>query len=374
MTAVTAYLDYNATAPIRPSAAKAVASALELLGNPSSVHRFGRLAHGLLESSRESVAAFVNAQPGGVIFTSGGSEANALALTGFPGRRVLTSAIEHPSVLAFGQTTPIAVDSEGVVDLGRLEEALALAQGPSMVAVMLANNETGVIEPLAAVSGLAHRYGALVHCDAVQAAGRMGLDIHDLGVDSLSISAHKLGGPPGVGALVLADPDAAITPLLRGGGQERRRRAGTENLPGIAGFAAAIADCHPMPQLSVWRDRIEQRLCQALPNITIFSQSVSRLPGTSCLALPGISAKIIVMALDLAGVAVSAGAACSSGKVAASHVLEAMGAGGLAETAIRVSMGWASQARDADIFVEAFLALAERLGQCPAGSAELMRG
>ena len=358
------YLDHNATAPIRPQAAQAVAEAMSVLGNPSSVHGFGRAARRLVEDARDSLAQWLGAEPAGVIFTSGGSEANNLAVSGFGGRRLVVSAIEHPSLRDVAPAASIPVDAQGVVDLAQLERILEEDRRPALVAVMLANNETGVIQPVAEAARIAHRHGALLHCDAVQAAGRIAVDLRALQADSLSLSAHKLGGPPGVGALVLADSGASLEPLLKGGGQERRRRAGTENVPGIAGFAAAIEAADNPLSLAAWRDELEARLAADCPGLVVFGAGADRLPNTSCLALPGLSARTAVMALDLAGVAVSAGAACSSGSVAPSHVLQAMGAGPLAQSAIRISLGWSSQKSDIDRFIDAFLRLSvgERAG------------
>jgi len=357
----TAYLDYNASAPLRPQAAAAVTRALNLTGNASSVHAFGRRARACLEDAREAVAALVKAPPSAVVFTGGGTEANNLALTGMAGdgRRVLVSAGEHPSVLdAVDGAARIPLGHDGVVDLARLERMLAGDERPALVSVMLANNETGVIQPLEAVVALARRHGALVHCDAVQAAGKIAVDMTELGVDAVSLSAHKLGGPQGVGALV-ADESLALAPLLRGGGQERRRRAGTENLPGIAGFGTAAelaaADVDGASRLAALRDGLERRLRELAPEVRAIGAAAPRLPNTSCIALPGLAAETLVMGLDLAGVAVSAGSACSSGKVAPSHVLQAMGLDeAVAAAAIRVSFGWASAPADVDLFLRAW--------------------
>lgn len=356
----TTYLDYNASAPIRPQAAAAVSRALSITGNASSVHGFGRRARACLEDAREAVAALVQAPPAAVIFTSGGTEANTLALHGLVhGRRVLVSAGEHPSVLnALPGRVHVPLTGDGVIDLAALEGALAADPQPALISVMLANNETGVIQPIAAVVELARRFSALVHCDAVQAAGKITVDMTDLGVDCLSLSGHKIGGPQGVGALI-AGETLALAPVLLGGGQERRRRAGTENLPGIAGFAAAAdaagADLDDAPRIAALRDDLERRACEVAPAIFILGADAPRLPNTSCIALPGWPAETQVMGLDLAGVAVSAGSACSSGKVAPSHVLRAMGADdAVAGSAIRVSLGWASAAADVDHFIQAW--------------------
>lgn len=361
----TSYLDHNATTPVRPEAAAAVAEALAATGNASSVHRFGRLARRRLEDAREAVAALAGARPERVVFTSGGTEANNLALTGTGRARIVVSAGEHDSVLnAVPVAARVPLTCDGLVEPAALDAVLGEAGSPALVSIMLANNETGVIQPVAALAAVARAHGALVHCDAVQAAGKIPLDLTALGVDLLSLSAHKLGGPQGVGALVMA-ADLELAPLLRGGGQERRRRAGTENLPGIAGFGAAAeaaaAALDKAAGLAELRDELERRLRRRAPEIRIFGLAAPRLANTSCFAVPGLLAETQVMALDLAGVAVSSGSACSSGKVAPSHVLAAMGAGAAeAASAIRVSLGWTSAAADVEHFLEAWGALYQR--------------
>ena len=361
------YLDYNATAPLRPEAREAMLAALGETGNASSVHGFGRRARGLIEAAREAVAALVSARPEQVVFTSGGTEANNMALRG-AGGRILASAGEHDSVLRAGAAACIALDAEGLVDLSGLERALAGGgKDPALVALMLANNETGVIQPVAAAARLAHARGARLHCDAVQAAGRIAIDFEALGAASLSLSAHKLGGPQGVGALVLAE-GFEPAPLLAGGGQERRRRAGTENVAAIAGFGAAaraaLRELPRMPEIARLRDDLEARLRGLVPEAAIHGAGAPRLANTACFGVPGTSAETLVMALDLAGVAVGAGAACSSGKVAPSHVLRAMGLDeAAAGAAIRVSLGWASTAEDTARFLAAWRScLARRRG------------
>jgi cysteine desulfurase len=358
------YLDYNATAPLRPEVASAMTSALELCGNASSVHRFGRLARRAVADAREAVATAVDATAAEIVFTSGGTEANNLALRG-PGRAVFISAIEHDSVRAARDDAGIIrVDRDGLVNLRLLEALLAAADAPVLVSVMLANNETGVVQPIDRVVALARRFGALVHCDAVQALGKIPLSFAALDVDMMTLSAHKLGGPQGIGALIVRD-GVDMAPLLRGGGQERRRRAGTENVAGIAGFGAAAAmvahAVETAPSLEALRDGIEARVRAAVPDAVIYGADASRLPNTSCIGLPGVSSEVQVMALDLAGVAISAGAACSSGKLTPSHVLQAMGAGDdAAASAIRISLGWQTSAADGDRFIEVWTALANR--------------
>ncbi len=359
------YLDYNASAPLWPEAREAVAAALEEAGNPSSVHRFGRLARRRLDTAREQVAALVGARPDEIVFTSGGTEANALALAGRD--RVLVSAVEHDSVLAATpEAARIPVARSGLVDPEALRDLLARTGAPALVSVMLANNETGAIQPLADIVAVAREAGALVHTDAVQAVGRIPVDFRALGVDLMTVSAHKLGGPKGAGALVVAD-GIPLAAQLRGGGQEMGRRAGTEALPAIAGFGAAAeavaGALDRFAALSRLRDETERRIRALAPDSEIFAAGAPRLPNTTCFTMPGVPAETQVMALDLAGVAVSAGAACSSGKVRPSHVLTAMGAtAGAAASAIRVSFGWDSTDSDVERLLQAWGALYARAG------------
>jgi cysteine desulfurase len=368
------YLDYNASAPVRPAVAAAVAEALAFAGNPSSVHRAGRAARRMVEAARAEVAALVGTSANEVVFVSGGSEANHLALKGSGRHRILVSAVEHDSVLAaVPDAERLPVTASGVLDLAVLAERLAADDRPALVSVMLANNETGIIQPIAAIAELVHGRGALLHCDAVQAAGKLPLDRTLLGADLVSLSAHKLGGPQGIGALIVA-PEIALAPLQTGGGQERGRRAGTENVPGIVGFGRAcalategIAACARLAEL---RDDAERRLLAVAPGARVFGVDSPRLPNTLCIAMPGVPAATQVMALDLAGVMVSAGAACSSGKVRPSHVLRAMGATAEeAASAIRISLGWDSRAADIDHLVEAWDALYARAGRLVTASA-----
>jgi len=359
------YLDYNATAPLRPEAAAAMAEAFATTGNPSSVHGFGRAARRRIEEARETLAGLVGAEPAELVFTSGGTEANNLALAGSGRRRLLVSAGEHDSVLkAAPRAERLPLDAEGRLRPAALEAALAASDEPALVSVMLANNETGVIQPLAEVAAIARAHGALVHCDTVQALGKIPLDVAALGAQLVSLSAHKLGGPAGIGALVVRDGLETV-PLLVGGGQERRRRAGTENLAGIVGFAAAAAaaveDLADQARIRTLRDAMERAVRGIAPDLEVHGAGAERLANTSCLGLPGVPAETQVMALDLAGIAVSAGSACSSGKVEPSHVLRAMGLeAAVAGRAIRVSLGWASREADISLFVEAWRGLYER--------------
>ena len=347
------YLDHNATSPLRPAALDAMIEALRAGGNPSSVHRPGRAARARIDKARKQVAALVGALPAEVVFTSGGTEANNMALHGHA--RVLVSAIEHESVLkAVPDAERIPVDGNGVVDLAPLERLLA--GGPALVSVMFANNETGVIQPIAEVVRLARAAGALVHCDAVQAAGKVPVDLHGLGVDYLSLSAHKLGGPTGVGALVVRGGVPFATDRL-GGGQESYRRAGTENVAGIVGFGAAAEASRDGLDVAALRDHIEA----SLPG-KVHGAAAPRLPNTTCLSMPGVKAETQVLALDLAGVAVSAGSACSSGKVTRSAVLAAMGVDPAeAETAIRISCGWNTVFEDIERLIAAWQGLYTRV-------------
>ncbi len=361
------YLDYNATAPLKPAVIDAMTAALAECGNASSVHRFGRLARRAVDAARDEVAALVGAEPRQVVFTSGGTEANNLAIAAAgAGRRILVSAVEHDSVReAAPGAEIIPVDARGEVDLAALQAMLERDMRPALVCVMLANNETGATQPLALITHLAHAHGALVHCDAVQAAGKMAIDVTRLEIDTLALSAHKLGGPQGTGALVVRD-SVGLHPLLRGGGQERGWRAGTENAPAIRGFgvAARLAreELSALLALGALRDDMEQRLLRLVPDAVIMAPGAGRLPNTSCVAVPGIPAETQVMALDLAGIAVSAGAACSSGKVRPSRVLRAMGVSeDLAASAIRVSLGWRSAPDDIEHFVDAWTTMVARI-------------
>ncbi len=353
------YLDANATEPLRPEAREAVVAALDLVGNPSSVHAAGRAARRVLEDSREAVARRFGAAPADLVFTGGGTEANALAIHALGrGRRVLVGATEHDAVLrADPAAAVVPVDGDGLLALDTL--AAMLADGPpALVCVMAANNETGAIQPLPAIAELCRRYGALLHVDAVQAAGRIALDAGVLGADTLALSSHKLGGPKGAGALLLR-PGLHLSPLIAGGGQERGRRGGTEPLPAIAGFAAAARAAGEATHLASLRDAAERAAVAA--GAVVIGAGAPRLPQTTCLALPGVRADTQVIALDLAGIAVSAGAACSSGKVARSRVIEAMGLGDLAGCAIRVSLPWSVTGADIAAFADAYAAMAARL-------------
>ncbi len=360
------YLDHNATTPMRPQAIAAMAEVMHAVGNASSVHTFGRAMRAQVDRARVMVATLVGAKAADIVFTSGGTEANNTVLQGAGRRRVVISAIEHDSVrLAADGAVVVPVTTDGVIDLDALSHLLAASSEPSLVSVMLANNETGVIQPVADVVRIARAAGALVHCDAVQAAGKIATDMTALGVDYLTLSAHKLGGPQGVGAVVLR-PGVPFTAGQRGGGQERGRRAGTENTAGIVGFGAAAAiaaeTLSSSAALAVLRDKMEHDLVQVSSGAQIFGGGTTRLPNTSCVAMPGVAATTQLMALDLAGVAVSAGSACSSGKVKPSHVLAAMRATeSEAASALRISLGWTTTADHVGRFVGAWSDLYRRL-------------
>ncbi len=360
------YLDHNATSPLRPEAGKAMMAALELHGNASSVHEEGRKARAVIETARDVIARELGTIAPTIVFTSGGSESCNQALCGVSASRIIVSSVEHPCVLeaarAAGCQVDVAdVDEAGVVDLQALEQLLDDGEGRVLVSVMLANNETGAIQPVRDVVAIAQKHNALVHCDAVQAFGKIPVNFGLLGVDMLSVSAHKLGGPQGVGALVVRD-GLPVAPLIAGGGQELRRRAGTENTAGIAGFAAAArAASQTESDIKGLRLQIESVLEDGPGEVVVFSADVDRLPNTVCFALNGLEADTALMAFDLDGIAVSSGSACSSGKVQSSHVLEAMGAGEIAtKSAIRVSLGWSSTVEDVSRFSDSWQKIAGR--------------
>jgi cysteine desulfurase len=377
-----AYFDWNATAPLREAARQAWQQALAVPGNPSSIHAEGRAARRLVEEAREAVARLAGAARADVIFTASGTEANALALTPSietagekrPRDRLFISAIEHSSVRTGGRFAPEAVedlpvDADGRLDLAALAQALGRASRP-LVSLMLANNETGVIQPVAEAAALVHAASGLLHVDAVQAAGRIPCDIGDLSADLLTLSAHKIGGPKGVGALIRASEDIHFAdPLIRGGGQERGLRAGTENVAGIAAFGAAAtaalagAKTEAAAMLSL-RTLLETELKALTPQAVIFGENAPRLPNTTLFALSGMKAETAVIAFDLEGIAVSSGAACSSGKVQPSHVLAAMGVSpALTQAAVRVSLGWTTTEADVLRFIDAWRKLGTALSK-----------
>ena len=363
MSRLRTYLDYNATAPLLPAAREAMIAALALAGNPSSVHAEGRRARDVVETAREQVARLIGAKPAEVVFTSGAAEANATVMAG-PWTHIAACRIEHETVLAGlartdAEVIELPVGLDGTILAGAALGSAPCSNGESrtcLLAVQLANNETGVIQPVAEIAALAHENGYAVHCDAVQGLGRLPIDVTAMGVDFISFTAHKIGGPKGIGALVVRD--GASLPALIPGGQERRRRGGTENVAAIAGFGAAAEEARSaladMARQRALRDRLEREIRQVAPDVVVIGERSPRLANTSCLALPGIRAETLVIRLDLMGIAVSAGAACSSGKVGASHVLAAMGLdGAVARGAIRVSLGHGTVAADIDRFLAA---------------------
>jgi cysteine desulfurase len=371
------YLDWNATTPLRPEARAAMVAAYDLIGNPSSVHAEGREARRLVEEARAALAVAVGALPRNIVFTSAGTEANALALS--PGvrrssgghvQRLLVSAVEHASVLAGGRFPDAAiglvqVTHSGVVDLEHLKAQLAKGP-PALVSIMAANNETGALQPVAEAAQLVHEAGGLLHVDAIQALGKIPFDIKAVGADLATFSAHKIGGPKGVGALVVAEGIAELEPVLRGGGQEQGRRAGTENVAGIAGFGAAVkAALQALPEdaarMASLRDRLENGI-RRIAGATIFSEDVKRLPNTVLFTAPGLKAETAVIGFDLEGIAVSSGSACSSGKVQPSHVLSAMGFDpAVAQGAVRLSLGWSTEPDDINRALEAWRKLGNSL-------------
>lgn len=368
------YLDYNASAPLRQEARAAMLEALALPGNASSVHAEGRRARGIVEAAREHVARLVGSRSENVVFTSGATEANVWAI-GAGWQTIVTSGIEHDSVLAPARRSKarligVPATADGVAMVQEMAACLDVpstsARGRTLVTLQAANSETGVLQPVEEVARSARARGAVVHTDAVQAAGRVRLDFAALGVDLMSLSAHKIGGPKGVGALILRD-GLDIEPLLAGGGQEGRRRAGTENVAAIAGFGAAAQaaarDLGDMPRIAALRESLEACVRRLTPDVVVIGSVAPRLANTSCIAVPGDDARMLLIKLDLAGVAVSAGSACSSGKVGPSHVLSAMGLmPAVASAAIRVSLGHETTERDVERFVEAWRSVHQARG------------
>jgi cysteine desulfurase len=364
-----AYFDWNATAPLREQAQAAMGIALPLTGNASSVHAEGRAARRLVEQAREQVADLVGAEAKNVTFTSGATEANMLALTPAleiggrkePRDRLFVSSIEHPSVrsgarFAASQVEELPVTADCVIDIAALKLAVKKSERP-LVSVMLANNETGVIQPIPEIAEIVHAKRGVLHVDAVQGPGRIDCDIAALGADLLSVSSHKLGGPQGAGALVRRGDVHVSEPLIRGGGQERGLRAGTENVAAIAGFGAAAEAARQSVavHMAALRDQLEAGLKRVTPQAVIFGEGVARLPNTTLVAVPGLKAETMIIAFDLNGIAVSSGSACSSGKVQASYVLTAMGVEpALARGAVRVSLGWSTSEADIERLLNAW--------------------
>ena len=359
------YLDYNATSPLRSEAKKAIFDALGEPSNPSSIHGFGRRARKRLEKSRVQIAKLVGSEPENIIFTSGGTEADSLAIKGAYCSNIVISSIEHDAIFsAAPESEKVAVNQDGTIILSDLEKALSRVEGTCLVSIMWANNETGAIQPMEEIVAIASKYGAQVHADAIQAFGKIPINFRDSGLSMMSISAHKIGGPPGVGALVVAD-GIKLKPFLVGGGQEKGRRSGTENIMGIVGFGAAaevlLNNASEPDEVCRLRDLFEQKLLDYLPDLQILSVNAPRLGNTSAVVMAGVSAETQVMLFDLEGIYISAGAACSSGKIKKSHVIEAMGVIGDATTnTIRVSFGWESTESDVDRVVETWIKIYEK--------------
>lgn len=360
----TSYLDHNATTPLRRCAKDGVIAAMDNVGNPSSIHSHGRAARKLIETARKQIAETLDVSNGQVYFNSGATEGNNTILKGFTGKRILTSSIEHPSVLNAGPTVEsIPVTKDGAVDLAALETLLSQAP-TALISVMLVNNETGVIQPVAEIARLAKAAGALVHCDAVQAYGRIPFIRENLGVDFLTISSHKIGGPMGVGALITG-PNLTPPKLLEGGGQERRARAGTENVAGISGFGFAAAEAcatyHDFASLANLRDRIETELATC-PQVILYGTNSPRVANTISCTIDGVSSDTLLMAFDIEGVSISSGSACSSGTVKFSHVLKAMGIEEKQNrAALRISLGHTTTEKEIEHFIGVWNKLRTRL-------------
>lgn len=364
----TVYMDHNATSPTRPEAVDAAVRAMAVGGNPSAVHGPGRQARRIVEDAREQVRAAINAPKSAqVVFTASGTEANTIALQGCGRAKLFAGATEHSAVLLARDADDIQripVDGNGLIDPFQLDEMFAGGGDDVVVSVMLANNETGVLQQIEGIAHIAHRYDALVHCDAVQALGKIDVDFQSLGVDMMSLSAHKIAGPMGVGALI-ATKDVMLTPINRGGGQEGGVRGGTENLPGIAGFGVAaelaVAELADMERIRALRDDLEARILNIAPDALVIAAHADRLPNTSFIAMPNVPADSQIMAFDLAGICVSAGSACASGKTKTSGVLAAMGVTpAIAATAVRVSLGHTTTEDDIESFISAWNDLYQR--------------
>jgi cysteine desulfurase len=359
------YLDYNATAPLMIPVKTRMMDLLHMPLNGSSMHKQGQQARGIIQSCRHVLADYIQSDAEDIIFTSGGTEANNLALQGVPWDKVFISAVEHNSVYkAHPHATILPVDRHGLLDLNALEDALKNIYGKlNLVSVIWANNETGVIQPLKEIVTLAHQYGALVHTDAIQMIGKCPIRFKDLGLDLMTVSAHKFGGPQGVGALVVK-PHVPLSAMMRGGGQEKNRRSGTENILAIAGFAEAIQHAPALEHLRQWHQKMETNISNKMTHVEgfqIIGTETERLPNVTCLTMPGMLSETQVMAFDLENIAISAGAACSSGTVKSSRILQSMGCNpALAQTAIRVSTGWATQPEDLEKFTNTWLSLYDK--------------
>jgi len=363
------YMDYNATAPIRDSVIEMVSLAMQTVGNPSSVHTAGRSVRRLVEEARVKVAALAGCRVRDVTFCSGGTEASNAVIRGSGAASIIISAVEHECGFAASKhagvpTYVVEVDRKGLVDQNKLREMLREAPAPALVSVMLANNETGIIQPVREIADIAHEFGARMHTDAVQAAGKTPIDFNALGADYLTLSSHKVGGPQGVGAIITA-PTAPLAPLVAGGGQELGRRSGTENVAGIAGFGVAaleaMDDLADMNRIGALRERFEADVTSHANNVCLIGLESPRTANTSCVAMPGVKGETQVMHFDLNGIFLSSGSACSSGKVKVSHVLSAMGyEDDTANASIRVSLGRLTTESDVDALIKAWISLYDR--------------
>ena len=367
MTQELTYLDHNATTPLKPAVREIMLQKMSFPGNASAIHKAGRAAKRDIEEARQKIARLVNAGPQAVIvFTSGATEANNLVLKGSGAERILVSAIEHPSVLqACSDKEIIPVLPTGMIDLAALDKMLENNDRATLISVMLVNNETGIIQPIDKVMEIAKRRGALVHTDAVQAAGRLPLDLQKMGVDYMTLSAHKIGGPQGAGCLIMSNC-VSVAPQINGGNQEKNMRAGTENVAAIAGFGVAaelaVQEMAVFQKLDVLRDKVESELQKIAPALRIFGKDVPRVTNTTMFALPGASSETQLITLDLAGICVSNGSACASGTVKASHVLKAMGVSEAeASSSLRISLGWNSTEKDVDYFIRKWTEMYERV-------------
>jgi cysteine desulfurase len=357
------YLDYNATAPLHPAVHEVMIDLLSETGNPSSIHKLGRRSRYLVTQARHGIGQYIDADPEYIIFTAGGSEANNLALQGVNWEHIIMSPLEHDSIYKAPLSAELlAVDDQGLIHLSDLEAKLQAARDKkTLVSVIWANNETGVIQPMEEIVSIAHKYGAYVHADAVQMMGKKEFSFSKSMLDMMTVSAHKFGGPQGVGALV-AKESIPLTALIRGGGQEKNRRAGTENVAAIGGFAAALAHTPSLEHLYPWHQEMEEDI-QAFAGheAYVFSQKSPRLPNTTCLVMPYIPNATQVMNFDLEGFAISAGSACSSGRVQVSRVLKSIVQDDLkAISAIRISSGWKTTHQDLIHFAETWKKLYQR--------------
>ena len=360
------YMDYNATSPVLPQVRERMGELDALPLNASSIHAMGRKAKQVLEDSRTTIANYISAWPDEVIFTANGTEANNLALKGIEGRSLMMAATEHSSIIEIAKaatgTMILPVEENGLLNIGTLEKALQGCES-ALVSVMLVNNETGLIQPIREIAALVHKYGGLMHTDAVQAVGKLTFDFTTLGVDMLTIAAHKVGGPVGVGALIVKN-DVKLNSQMLGGGQEKRRRAGTENIAAVAGFAALIDNLPDLSNLMPLREKLETEIFAISPTSRLISKGAGRVANTISIITPSLSSELQLMHLDLAGICVSAGSACSSGRIEASHVLQAMGySKEESSSAIRISMGWATTEVELDAFIAAWRKLVENYSQ-----------